>query len=182
MKLGHCAVCGCITAGAIRCFRCASPVVVRVDSPTSWLEDKADDRRHVTHVAGPIKLFLDDIREAPDGSWLIVRNIEHAKQIIQSGFVTECSLDHDLGACLACVAAEEQAAKDEGRALWNGLMPHCTHVGTGYDLCLWMAEHQRWPSEKPRVHSFNPCGRANMQGVIDRYYRSPHHEGTEAQR
>jgi hypothetical protein len=49
-------------------------------------------------------------------------------------------------------------------------MPNCSHVGTGYDLVLWMAENNNWPSEKPQVHSANTVGAPRMRGVIDRYY------------
>lgn len=106
-----------------------------------------------------MKLFLDDIRMPPDDTWVCARDIGVAKTLLEAGDVAFASLDHDLGACDACQQPD-----------WHGVMPHCSHVGTGYDLCLWMAEHNIWPMQKPVVHSMNPVGRDRMRGVIDRYW------------
>jgi hypothetical protein len=57
---------------------------------------------------------------------------------------TYASLDHDLG----------DYAEDSGH---------------GYKLVLWMAEHDRWPSEGIRAHSANPPGMARMLADIDHY-------------
>jgi hypothetical protein len=67
--------------------------------------------------------------------------------------------------CRGALTDEEWIVKHKGLA-----MPHCEHVGTGYDLCLWMAETGHWPHEKPDVHSANPVGAKRMRGVIDRYF------------
>lgn len=113
-----------------------------------------------------MKLWLDDVRTAPEG-WTHVLTVEQAKAALQTGTVEEASLDHDLGACDLCTAVER--SQTDGR-LWDGNMPHCDHVGTGYTLVLWMAEHGIWPTTKPVVHSMNPVGRDRMRGVIDRYF------------
>lgn len=49
-------------------------------------------------------------------------------------------------------------------------MPHCSHVGTGYDLVCWMEQTGHWPRQKPLVHSANPVGAARMRQAIDRHY------------
>ena len=138
-------------------------------------------------------------RPIPEG-WLHVRTIDEAKEVLQSHNVQQLSLDHDLGACPDCTKAAMrcQTCYSRGRADfirakleksgqfiafwmckdcggvcwedWDGMMANCSHFGTGYDLCLWMAEHGIWPAEKPTVHSMNPVGRKRMQGVIDRYF------------
>jgi Cyclic-phosphate processing Receiver domain len=71
-----------------------------------------------------------------------VRTVPAAIELLKTGQVTDASLDHDLG---------------EG------------DVEEGYALCLWMAEHDVWPSEAIRVHSANPPGTERMVGVIHRY-------------
>lgn len=112
-----------------------------------------------------MKLWLDDIRPAPIG-WWHVKTVEEAKTLLLAGNVEVASLDHDLGACEAClngVSAEEWLELNEYQS-----MPHCSHVGTGYDLCVWMAEHNIWPKQV-QVHSANPVGRERMEGVIERY-------------
>lgn len=114
-----------------------------------------------------ISLWLDDVRPAPDG-WLWVKTVSDAKVHLTGGRVERASLDHDLGACDACTGGctpEEWLARNDGQS-----MPHCSHVGTGYDLCLWMAEHGHWPRTRPSVHSLNPVGRGRMRGVIERYF------------
>lgn len=46
-----------------------------------------------------MKIYLDDIRNPPDSSWLVVRSVEAFKERILSAPIpiTELSLDHDLG-------------------------------------------------------------------------------------
>lgn len=109
-----------------------------------------------------MNLWLDDVRPAPIG-WLHVKNITDAKLHLEAGHVERASLDHDLGACEPCMDLWRARA-------WADAMPHCSHVGTGYDLCVWMAETGHWPKEPPTVHSANPVGRDRMRGVIHRYF------------
>lgn len=91
------------------------------------------------------KLWLDDDlvhRVAPEG-WTHVTTVEDAIQVLETGFVTHLSLDHDLG--------ENQK--------------------TGYDLIKWIEEQYFVNDIKPpemKIHSANPVGRKNMQVVIDK--------------
>lgn len=118
-----------------------------------------------------MKLWLDDVRDpAQHGAigYVWVKTVGDAKAKLLTGEVEKASLDHDLGACDACLAgrgAEQWLVENDYMA-----MPNCTHVGTGYDLCVWMAETGHWPKERPRVHSANPVGRERMCGVIERYF------------
>ncbi|WP_437310079.1 cyclic-phosphate processing receiver domain-containing protein [Sorangium sp. So ce388] len=119
----------------------------------------AEHRRPETPLA-PVRLYLDDVRNPPDdggGPWTICRTVEQAKALLLRG-VDEASLDHDLGQCDACR---------------SDLGPNnCPHVGTGYDLVKWMAEHGVWPRMEPCVHSANPVGAHAMRQMIDRYWKS----------
>ena len=114
-----------------------------------------------------MRLYLDDMRPCPVG-WFPAKNVDEAKNIIQMmldhAAFDEASLDHDLGACEACMGPWREGLTA------SGPMPHCSHVGTGYDLCVWMAETGHWPLHAPTVHSANPVGRERMQGVIRRYF------------
>lgn len=114
-------------------------------------------------------MWLDDIRPVPV-DWVGVQTVEQAKALLMTGEVEKASLDHDLGACEPCmeqwrITATESCVPDHLR-----VMPNCEHFGTGYSLCLWMAETGHWPKEKPTVHSMNPEGKHRMRGVIDRYF------------
>lgn len=99
-----------------------------------------------------MKLFLDDIRNPPDDSWVVVRTAEECMRILQTEKVELCSLDHDLG----------------------------ENVPTGYDVLAWFEEciYSGYPFHIPRfiVHSANPVGRERMEMAIesierfDKYY------------
>lgn len=99
-----------------------------------------------------MKVYFDDTRKGPNGDpesrsycddwkeWVVVRGMEHIKQLLELGLVTDLSLDHDVG--------QNQ---------------------DGYDLCKWMGETGNWPSGRIWVHSGNVVGRKNMVEYIKRY-------------
>lgn len=114
-----------------------------------------------------MKLWLDDWR-LPPIDWVWAKTAEDAIAYLKTGDVEEASLDHDLGACPACLdglTAEQWMEKHTYQS-----MPHCDHFGTGTTVVNWMEEHNMWPVVKPKVHSLNPIGRARMQAAIDKHY------------
>lgn len=114
-----------------------------------------------------MKLWLDDIRPAPEG-WFWVKTDGEAREMLLTGEVVEASLDHDLGACPKCL---DGMTSDEWLMLHAyRSMPNCEHFGTGYTLVCWMEETGFWPSKYCRVHSANPVGRAKMMMAIERHY------------
>jgi Cyclic-phosphate processing Receiver domain len=93
-----------------------------------------------------VRVWLDDVREAPEG-WVHVKTPEEAIDLLRSGEVKEISLDHDLG--LATPEAER----------------------TGYDVLAWLEEAVAtgtWRHSVPviRVHSANPVGWRRMEQAI----------------
>ena len=122
---------------------------------------QADNR-----TTDPVFLWLDDIRPAPPG-YVHAKTVEEAKPYLMRG-VRYASLDHDLGACEACMGGRsaEQWLVESGMSH----MPNCEHVGTGYTLVCWMEETGHWPTVKPNVHSANPAGKARMLAAINRRY------------
>lgn len=96
-----------------------------------------------------MKVYLDDERQTPDG-WYRVYWAHEAIALLESGLVTDISLDHDLG-------------DDE--------------LGTGYDVVLWIEEAVATSDFTPptmNVHSANSSARDKMlQGIesINRFYR-----------
>ena len=44
-----------------------------------------------------MKLWLDDARTPPDSTWTWVKTVSYAIQQMETGEVSEASLDHDLG-------------------------------------------------------------------------------------
>lgn len=132
------------------------------------------ERTNEYNKARPINLWLDDYRPAPSG-WLHVKTVADAKLHLEARRVRKASLDHDLGACETCMDGKDIDEWLEASDCQS--MPHCDHVGTGYDLCLWMAETGHWPMESPTVHSANPVGRDRMRGVIARYFKATESAG-----
>jgi hypothetical protein len=85
-----------------------------------------------------MKVFLDDERLTPDG-WVRVYWPDEAISLLETGNVTEISLDHDLG--------------DDER-------------GTGYDVILWIEEAvftRGFIPPKMSVHSANSSARQRME-------------------
>lgn len=94
-----------------------------------------------------MKVYLDDVREAPSG-WRRVFWPDEAIALLKSGGVTEISLDHDLG--------------DDAR-------------GTGYDVIRWIEEAvvtRQFVAPKITIHSANPVGRDRMLSGIAAIERS----------
>jgi len=92
--------------------------------------------------AGTLRVFLDDIRPAPEG-WTLVRWPDEAIALLKTGQVDELSLDHDLG--------------DDQR-------------GTGHDVLVWIEEAVALRGFRPpaiTVHSANAVGRRRMALAIE---------------
>ena len=88
-----------------------------------------------------MRVFLDDERATPAG-WTRVYWPDEAIELLQTGTVSEISLDHDLG--------------DDER-------------GTGYDVVLWIEEAVAIREFQPpliKVHSANSSAREKMENGI----------------
>lgn len=87
-----------------------------------------------------MKIYLDDIRDCPDG-FILCRTAEEAIALIKTGQVTFISFDHDLGTEL-----------------------------TGYDVAKFieeayiMGELKLFPQW--RIHSANPVGVRNIMAAL----------------
>jgi len=100
----------------------------------------------------PVKLYIDDVRNPPDDSWVVARTAKDAIEILDSGLViSEISFDHDLG---------------EASEL------------TGYDVACHV-ENLVCDGEMAmpvwHVHSMNPIGRSRITAAMqyaENYVRS----------
>ena len=89
-----------------------------------------------------MKLYVDDIRIAPEG-WVQAWNVKQALKFLSAEEVTHLSLDHDLG-----------DADDN----------------TGYDIMKWIELRvymENFPLPEITFHTANPTGHANMQAALD---------------
>jgi hypothetical protein len=94
-----------------------------------------------------MRVFLDDERATPPG-WERVYWPDEAIALLDTGEVTELSLDHDLG--------------DDAR-------------GTGYDVIVWIERaviERGFVPPRMAVHSANPAARARMLAGIEAVLRA----------
>ena len=137
-----------------------------------------------------MRVWLDDERPPPEG-WVWVKSGQEAIHNLGSHrgaqerldfwehyglrdfwTITHMSFDHDLA--------------DVHYAYWyighvdGGSIPrddprrvkareYAAREVTGYDVLLWMAEHNVWPTEACFVHTHNSARANAMCGVINRY-------------
>lgn len=108
------------------------------------------------------KLYLDDIRHPSVSDYVIAKNVKEAKTLIlQKGFPTHISFDHDLGL-------------DE-----NGVL-----LETGYDFAKWIVETDQSgeviiPEDFTfTVHSANPIGAQNISGLLANYLEHKKHDAS----
>ncbi len=87
-----------------------------------------------------MKIFLDDMREAPAG-YILCKTYDECIEALMDGDVDVLSLDHDIG------------SSDDM---------------TGYSVCMWMVMNKTYPKEV-YIHSANPVGMKNMVQLLDRY-------------
>jgi hypothetical protein len=96
-----------------------------------------------------VKLWLDDVRPPWKHGcigWTWARSYAEAIAVLQTGKVTEASLDHDL-------TERRTLGIDDGSL-------------TGLDVVRWMAANDVWPKNGVSVHSLNANGRAQMEAII----------------
>ena len=109
-----------------------------------------------------MKLWLDDIRQAPAG-WIRCFRPEEVIELIKTGKVEEISLDYDLG-----------LVDDRGIDR------------NGEDVLKWIerqlvAEAGAFGLPVIRIHSANPVGRQRLQRALDAIERRASTKGLEAQ-
>lgn len=103
-----------------------------------------------------MKLYLDDVRNLPDDSFILVKSYEEAILFVKKyGIPSYISFDHDLGV-------------DEN----GNLLP------TGYDFAKWLVDmdidniHKFPKNFNFNVHSANPVGRLNIESYLNNYLKS----------
>ena len=93
-----------------------------------------------------MKIWLDDVRPAPEG-YTHCHSVREAIEAIEKGEKTEeieiVDCDHDLG-------------------------DYACDGGDGIKLLDWLVE--RGTLYPVRLHTMNPVGRENMQRIINRYW------------
>ena len=97
-----------------------------------------------------LKVYLDDVRDPPDDTWVCVRTPSEAIELLETGRVAEISFDFDLG------------YDEEGREM------------TGYSVALWIEEAvalRNFTPPRMQVHSANPPGHERLLRAIESIQR-----------
>lgn len=101
-----------------------------------------------------MKLFVDDERDAYDETWVTVRSVTSAiRHISRMPFITEISLDHDIG------------------HMGEDIMEPAYACNETFDaVAIYMKEmySKQPPSVRPRVivHSANPVGALRIKEIL----------------
>lgn len=110
-----------------------------------------------------MKLYLDDKRNPPDNTWILVRTFQAAVDfVLTQGVPAEISFDHDLGI--------ESFVRNEGVMVER----------SGYDFAKWLVEKDLdgeinlTKDFKFNVHSANPVGARNIRELLTKYLENKH--------
>lgn len=101
-----------------------------------------------------MKLFIDDLRDAPDDSWTVVRTSDEALGVLRS----------ILGAQLGAYPYGPDETPLEAVSFDHDLGGE----DTTRPVMLWMCEFGLWP-DSMRVHSMNPVGKSWLLNMADHY-------------
>lgn len=94
------------------------------------------------------KLWVDDFRVAPDGSWVEARKVEQAIRLLATQRFSEISLDHDI----------ENRPDDET------FKPVAYFIGEKYQNDAFFADDL-----EVTVHSDNPVGAKEIIAILNDY-------------
>ena len=124
-----------------------------------------------------MKIWLDDIRPAPDG-WIWIKSYGEFMECLYDphgyeeldGFVDtdsvydyiieEISFDHDLGRNGAYPSIYDKTGYDVAKGFVD------FHIDEDYWSVVW-SEKPQWP--KWKVHSANPVGAENIRKLLENY-------------
>jgi len=101
-----------------------------------------------------MKLFVDDIRNAPDASWIVVRTVTGAVRALATMEVDCISLDHDIA---HHVSVDGNSRSFACRENFSAV---CYFIGEKY---------KSLPPPKIILHTSNPVGAQRMRHILDAY-------------
>ena len=109
-----------------------------------------------------MKLWLDDIRQEPEG-WTRCFRPEEVIELLQGGEVEEISLDYDLG------LVDERGIDRNGEDVLKWIEREVVEQGSSFRLPV------------IRIHSANPVGRQRLERALEAITRRASTNGLEAQ-
>lgn len=118
----------------------------------STREQTLCDELSCASVARDMRIWLDDVREAPEG-WTRCMRPDEAIELLESGEVEEISLDYDLG------LVDELGIDWNGEDVLRWIEQQVVERGDAFHLPI------------VRIHSANPVGRQRLQHALDAIHR-----------
>lgn len=116
----------------------------------------------------PFNLYVDDNRACPEG-WIPARSAEEAMYALLMCKVDRVSMDFDLD-CPDCPECNFECPKANGGHEECPCACHTQGDMNGLHLLEWMKKYNRWPKQKPDIHSSNEEGAEAMKEFIDANY------------
>ena len=103
----------------------------------------------VKELKNKMYLYVDDIRDAPDDTWMVARKVEEAIRLIDANEFEKISLDHDI----------ENRPSDE----------------TFKPVAYFIAEKYRSKVITPLViiHTMNPVAAQQIKAILDTAHLKP---------
>jgi hypothetical protein len=99
-----------------------------------------------------VRIWLDDMREAPPG-WTRCLRPDEVIELLEGGEVEELSLDYDLG------LVDERGVDWNGEDVLRWIELQVVEQGDGFRLPV------------VRIHSANPVGRQRLQRALESIHR-----------
>ena len=114
-----------------------------------------------------IKLFVDDIRNAPDNSWVVSRTVSEAIRTIAQWDIEEISLDHDISHQVAIGRVSRPYPCDEcfcAVAYFMGLRYSKKKEFNNVEITV--------ANNPPKItlHTSNPVGAEKMKNILKDYH------------
>lgn len=111
-----------------------------------------------------MKLYVDDIREAPDSSWTLVKTITEAANALYNfgADITEISLDHDISFEVRVEGIYRPFPSPDT------FMPVAMLIGLAKNHGMYLLHGMSW-NRKIIIHSANPVGAERMQRMLREY-------------
>ncbi len=115
-----------------------------------------------------LKLWLDDVRQPPDNSWVWRDTFLDAERWLEDckkhgTTIDIAQLDHDLGGTAFNHCFECQVGKNEEERM-QLILHGCEHEKTGRHIVEWMEKNDFWPKQIV-IHSWNFEGAERMASI-----------------
>lgn len=121
-----------------------------------------------------MKLYVDDIREAPDESWTLCRTITEAIRLIAryKNEIKEISLDHDISFDVRVESTYRPFPSPENFTALAYFIGEVYYINRKFDTSEYAVACPR-TCPKITAHTANPVGAENLKRILEENYGIP---------